>query len=104
MTRKTYKVSAVVIRDGEGYIGQCLEYDIAVQAPTVRDVHYELEKALVGRIVIASELGKEPFDKLPAAPQKYWKEFGTGYRIVVDELPFQMPQDAEKPELELRCA
>ena len=76
---------AVIFKSGEWWVGQVLEHDIAAQAKTPKDVSYQLERAIVGHIVIAEENGFEPFRTVPSAPQRYWKMFEEGLTIVTPE-------------------
>ena len=72
----------------ELWIGQCLDFDIAVQAKTVADAHYALQKAIVGRIFFAQARGiEDPFQGVPPAPSELWTLYETqGARL---ELRFE---------------
>jgi len=73
----TTKLSVLVFRDDGIWIAQVLEYDIAAQAHTLKDVKYELEKLLVGHIAASLENGLVPFVNTPAAPPELWDMFNN---------------------------
>ena len=61
----------VIFKDGNWWIAQCLNYDIAALAGTLEDVLYEIQRMLVGRIIMAEKLGIDPFEGIPPAPKWY---------------------------------
>ena len=61
-------------REGS-WSAQCLERDIAAQARTLEDLYDEVERVLAAHIVVAEELGQEPFMGIGPAPEKYWDIF-----------------------------
>jgi len=65
----------LIFRDCDWWVAQFLEYDIAAQARTLPDVQYEIQRALIGRIVIAKKLGIDPFENLAPAPAEYHQLF-----------------------------
>lgn len=86
-----FRISAVLFQEGEWWSAQCLEYDIAAQAKSLPDLRYELQRVLVSHISVSSELGREPFDGIGPAPQKFWKMFEEAKMSVVsDDLPFRL--------------
>ena len=99
-------LSLLVGREGEWWVAQCLEYDIAVQARTLKDVDYEFQRILLGRIFAAKELGIDPFEDIPPAPEEYRKIFEDANKTRKMELrpmanflreislPFMFPKEA----------
>src|ERR1700722_4656237 len=65
-------ISVLAFHEGDCWSAQCLEYDIATQAATLPDLFYEVERVLMGHLVVAKELGREPFARLSPAPHRYW--------------------------------
>ena len=61
-------INAVIRNEGEWWVAQCLEYDVAVQARTLDDVKYELQKTLVSHIVLSLVNNEVPFAEIPPAP------------------------------------
>lgn len=68
-------LSVLFFENDEGWTAQCLEVDIAAQAETLEALCHEVERVLVAHIMVARELGREPFDGLQRAPQRYWHIF-----------------------------
>src|SRR5689334_14623636 len=68
-------IHAVVFREGDWWVAQCLEHDLVCLARTLEDLPDELRKQLRAQIEISLEAGEEPFACLPAAPARYWKMY-----------------------------
>ena len=101
---RPHTISAVVFREGEFWVAQCLEYDIATQAKSLRDLQYELQRTLVGHIVASNEAGQQPFEKLAPAPKPYWDMFATAYALESERHPFRLPHGHVAPRAELRVS
>ena len=71
MTPK-YSLHAVIFRDGDWWVAQVLEYNLATAAKSLEALPAELERFLTVQIVGSLESGVEPFEDLPKAPQRYW--------------------------------
>jgi len=88
-----YTISAVLFQRGEWWVAQCLEYDIATQAKSLPDLRYELERVLVGHMVVAARLGKRPFEDLPPAPRPDWEMFDRSDLVIkARRSPFRPPK------------
>lgn len=81
MEHRYVDLRAVIFRSGDWWVGQCLEYDIAAQAKVLKDLPYQLERAIVGHIVVAEENHLDPFAAMSPAPQRYWKMFEAGLKL-----------------------
>lgn len=97
-----YTISVVIFEekfeDNCSWVAQCLEYDIATQAKSLKDLYYEIERILIGHMVVSAELGVKPFDNIPAAPQEFWDRYeGSKLRVEGDRLPFRLPNTVAFP-------
>jgi hypothetical protein len=91
-----YAVSVLLFQEGERWSAQCLQYDIAAQAATLPDLHYEIQRTLMGHMVVSKELGLEPFENLGAAPKRFWDIYLKSYlRVETDSLPFRIPKSLD---------
>ena len=68
-------IHAVVFREGEWWVAQCLEHDLVGLARTLEELPDELRRQLRTQVEISLEAGVEPFACLPAAPARYWKMY-----------------------------
>jgi len=94
------QVSAVLFQDGEWWCAQCLEYDIAAQAPTLSELRYELGRVLAAHVAASEELGQDPFETMSAAPQKFWDMFERAKLLLTaEDLPFRLPSARARPIL-----
>ena len=84
---KVEKINVLIFREGEWWVAQCLEYDIAAQARTLNDLLYEFQRMFFGRIKMAETLGIDPFDDIPAAPAEYRKLFESSQTVKVGFKP-----------------
>ncbi len=91
-------ISAVIFREGEHWITQCLEYDICVQAKSLEEVHGNFARAIIENAVVCVELGKEPFETIDAAPKKFWDMFSEAkLKIEADLAPIRVPHPSALP-------
>ena len=90
----TYTVNAVLFeRDPGEWVAQCLEYDIGAQAGSLPDLLYELQRSIVGHIVIALENKLQPLECLSPAPEEYWDMWSQAkITVQAEELPFRTPE------------
>jgi hypothetical protein len=68
-------IRAVVFREGEWWIAQCLEHDLVGLARTLEDLPDELRKQLRTQVEASLAAGAEPFADLPAAPARFWRMY-----------------------------
>lgn len=94
------KISAILFQEGEVWSAQCLEYDIATQADSLPNLRYELERVIFAHIAACKNIGREPFEGLPPAPQHFWKMFeNSKTRVEGDDIPFRLPNSLVVPPL-----
>jgi len=65
-------VHAVVFQEGDWWIGQCLEVDLASQTRRLEDLPGELERLLAVQLAASAEAGIAPFEGLAPAPRRFW--------------------------------
>lgn len=69
------KLSLLLFREGDWWVTQCLELDIASQGKgTMEDAIEEFWYTFIGQLKAAKNEGVDPFD-LPKAPANYWDAF-----------------------------
>lgn len=71
----SYLIHAVAFRRKSHWVAQCLEYNIATQAKTLDALLYELERILVGHVLVADQEQTEPFVGLQGAPKRFWEMY-----------------------------
>lgn len=74
---KIYPIQAVIFQQREWWVAQCLEYDIATQAKTPVELYRELARVLTLQVELDTEAGREPFQGIDRAPDKFWSMFAT---------------------------
>jgi hypothetical protein len=75
----------VLFQERDWWCAQCLEHDIAAQAPSLPDLQYEIDRVLFSHLAIAEKLGREPFAGLGPAPKKFWDAFENATMTVEAE-------------------
>ena len=84
-----------VARDRFVWVAQCLEYDIAAQGKSPADAVYELQFAVVGRIIAARAEGLiDAFAGVPKGPRSAWRRFERGSGLTTAAPPgFRYPAE-----------
>jgi len=98
-----HTIRAVLFQEGDWWVAQCLDYDIATQAKKMAELYYELERILVGHIVVAQEHGIAPFTGIPRAPKRYWDLFRDAL-VKLEPVKPQALLDVPSPVMDLRAA
>ena len=81
--RQTFRV--VLFKEGEVWSAQCLEFDIATQAKTPRDLAFAIQRAIAGQVLVAVQNRMTPFKGLSPAPKRFWKMFESGVKLAPGE-------------------
>jgi hypothetical protein len=84
MAGKAVTIRVLLIEKPDGWIAQCLDYDIVAQAETFTDLKEELERVLVSHIAVSIELGREPFAGFDKAPQRWWDAYDRADTHIVE--------------------
>ncbi|OLE51961.1 MAG: hypothetical protein AUG51_20425 [Acidobacteria bacterium 13_1_20CM_3_53_8] len=93
---KTLVVRVLFLREGDSYVAQCLEYDIAAQGKTMPEVKRAFELTLAGQMELDVRSGKQPFEGIPKAPDTYWEMFDKALKLE-DEEPISLPKGVPPP-------
>jgi hypothetical protein len=64
-------IRVIVYREGEVYVAQCLEHDIATQGSDITGVLARLELTIDAECAVSKEAGGQAFDNIPAAPNYF---------------------------------
>jgi len=82
----------VLVRAGDGvFVGQCLQYDITVQAPTLDQMKERFAHAFAFHFVSDAEAGKPPLSSLRQAPRRFWDIYLRGGNIAARDVPIYVP-------------
>jgi hypothetical protein len=65
----------LVTRVKEGWCARCLEYDFVTQADTLNDLYAEIQRTVLGHVMISRQSGERPFHGLKKAAKEYWDQF-----------------------------
>ena len=72
-----------LLTEGEvGWYARCLEHDFVIQADTLVGLLHEIERAIVGRFVIGTAQGIDPFIGLSRASERHWEIFRRSTAVV----------------------
>jgi hypothetical protein len=72
---KGFRIRALIFREKDWLCAQCLEYDIAVQGRSEKELRDNLIAVLKTHLVAAAELKQPPFAGIRSAPKKFFREF-----------------------------
>ena len=96
-------IRAVVFREGDWWIIQVLEYDLATQVRRLEDVPGEFRRLLLGQMEANATLGVEPFYGFSKAPRRFWTMYEQA-RALVTLTPLEEMENEEVPRYEARLA
>lgn len=77
-------VKVLFMREGEAWIAQCLEHDIAAQGKTLHEAEEIFGRTFVGQLMLDFRRGKEPLQGVRPAPRTYWQKFDEGIGLKVE--------------------
>lgn len=89
-------INVIAFQEAGGWVAQCLQYDIAVQADTLPELQREFRLELVGHVLLNIEHGRGPFDGLAEAPPKFWKMYSDGIPL---DMGGEQPASPGKPSV-----
>jgi hypothetical protein len=64
-------IRVIVYREGDVYVAQCLEHDIATQGPDIPAALERLDLTIDAECAISKEAGGQAFDNIPSAPNYF---------------------------------
>lgn len=91
-----FTVSVLFLREGGGWVAQCLEYDIAAQGQTIPATKAAFVRTFCGQVIVDLHHGEEPLATFPPAPAEYLEKFMTAERLA-DRQPLLIPRQAIPP-------
>ena len=75
------KVSVVAFQEGDLWVAQCVEFDIAAHAAALPRLPEAFERALAENLCINAELGRSGLEGIPAAPKRFRDMFKSGMEV-----------------------
>ena len=90
----TLHVSVLIMREGDHWVAQCLEYDIAAQATSLDALKHAFARTFAGQIAVDLHHKRLPLQGIPQAPRRYFDLFEGAHRLAERHLlplPENMP-------------
>ena len=84
-------LSVVLLQEGDAWVAQALEFDIAAQGKTLKAASDAFERTVVGQLIVDMSNGQAPFDGIDQAPKEYWDRFDSAKRIEDMGRPLRLP-------------
>lgn len=69
------KLNFLLVEGDEAWYARCLEYDFVTQADTLQNLYNEIERTVLGHLMISAQMGRAPFEGLRRAGREYWEMF-----------------------------
>lgn len=88
--RERLLLSALLLNEGETWIVQCLEHDIAAQGESPRAALEALGWTVGAHILLDREKRRKPFSTLQRAPSSFWDKFADAIPLS-DPYPLTLP-------------
>lgn len=83
-------VNVVAFRDGDLWVAQCIDFDIAARSDTLPKAMKAFQRAFVANLVANRELGRTELEGVPPAPQRFREMFESAKSVDVS-LPAVRP-------------
>lgn len=77
MAEEAIAISAVIFKDRGRWLAQCLEYDLCTSAKDHQELIRKVKSQLRLQIMLDLAEGRQPFQGLPRAPQRFWQMHST---------------------------
>ena len=74
-------ISVVAYRDGDLWVAQCVEYDIAARADSLERLPRAFDRALAANMLVNAELGRSKLEGIPPAPSRFKPLFDEAQEI-----------------------
>jgi hypothetical protein len=97
------RIRAVVFREGDWWIIQLLEYDLATQVKRLEDVPSVFRRLILGQMEANAVLGVEPFHGFSRAPKRFWEMYERA-RALVAPTSLEGSENKTSPQYEARLA
>lgn len=68
----SFVVRVLLLHEGEFWVAQGLEYDVAAQGRSPEETKAAFERTFIGRLVFDLERGRQPLAGVDRAPAHYW--------------------------------
>ena len=68
-------IHVLLIREGDSWVAQALDVDIAAQGRSVPLAQKAFIQAVNAQLRLDAAHGREPFQGIPPAPEAYWEAF-----------------------------
>lgn len=65
-------LSVVLFKEGDSWVAQALEHDLAAQGPSIELAQRAFLHALAGQFKLDFQKNRQPLVHLPPAPMRYW--------------------------------
>lgn len=88
-----FKLSVLLMREGETWIAQCLDYDIAAQGNSIKAAKGALARTFAEQVAVDLHHGVEPLNGFSQAPKEYWDKFGQAERLA-DRQHIVIPEES----------
>jgi len=77
-----FKLSILLLREADGWVAQCLDYDITAQGQTIAAAKEAFARTFAGQVVVDVQRGVEPLTGFNSAPLEYWSKLRKGPQFV----------------------
>lgn len=91
MGNHLFILRVLFIKDGDLWVAQCIDRDIAAQGRSVSEAKRAFEHTIIGQILFDLKRGKEPLSDFRPAPASYRAKFDEAEQLM-DTKPIQLPE------------
>lgn len=88
--KKKFTVKVLFLQEGDYWVTQGLEYDVAAQGKTIAEAKKSFENTFLGQIVLDIKENRKPLEGISKAPEEFWNKFKEAKHLK-DAKPFCVP-------------
>lgn len=85
-------IRAVAFKEGDWWVAQCLDYDLATQARGLKELIDEVQRLLASHLLLARRERVEPFAGIGRAPQRFWDLYEQGAHVAPAAPKLEIPR------------
>jgi hypothetical protein len=97
------RIRAVVFKEGEWWVIQVLDYDLATQVRRLEDVPDTFRRLILGQMEVNAFMGVAPFHGFSKAPRRFWEMYDRA-RTFVAPTSLGDAESEISPQVEARLA
>lgn len=86
-------ISVLLFQDGDAWVAQGLEYDIAAFGRSIQEAATAFRQTFAAKVMLDLRRSRSPLQGLSPAPDRYWRMFNEAEDLDLSAAPVDLPKD-----------